>query len=241
MNDIEQGTPEWYEARAGLPTASRINAVMAKPRKGQKESVTRKEYMAQIICERLTKKSLEEERGGFYDIRRGKDLESAARVEYEMRNGVVVDTAGFVNHPTLRAGCSPDGTIGEVGLVQLKCPRRHIHLDWIMQGVVPSEHRDQMLFELACNPDRKWNDFASYVDDLEDIPHLQLFQVRLFRDEKRILEIEAAVAKFNAEVDAIIAKLPTAEGRTSLQEQLEHSLRMVNASEDSSSTGLAGD
>lgn len=229
MIEIEQGTPAWYDARAGHITASKTNAVMAQPRKGQKESVTRKEYMAQVICERLTKKSLEEDRGGFYDIRRGKDLESAARVEYEMRNHIVVDTAGFVKHPTLPwAGCSPDGTIGNIGLVQLKAPRRHVHLDWIMQGIVPSEHRDQMLFELACNPHREWNDFASYVDDLEDLPHLQLFQVRLFRDEKRIAEIEAAVGKFNAEVEAIIAKLPTAEGRTSLQEQLEQSLQMIN-------------
>jgi hypothetical protein len=232
MSDHEQGTPEWFEARAGHVTASKIGAVMAKPRKGQKESVMRKEYMAQIICERLTKKSLEEERGNFFDIRRGNDLESAARVEYEMRNRVVVDTAGFIEHPSLDwAGCSPDGLVGKLGLVQIKAPRRHVHLDWIMRGVVPSEHRDQMLFELACHPQREWSDFVSYVDDLEDIPHLQLFQVRLPRDTARIMEIEAAVAKFNAEVEQIIAKLPTAEGRTSLQEQLEQSLEAVNAGE----------
>lgn len=229
MTDMEQGTAEWYEARSGHVTASRISAVLCKG-KGSKESVTRKEYMAQIICERLTKKSLEEERGNFFDIRRGKDLESAARVEYEMRNHVVVDTAGFVKHPKLPwAGCSPDGLIGKTGLVQLKAPRRHVHLDWIMHGVVPSEHRDQMLFELACNPGRDYSDFVSYVDDLGDIPHLQLFQVRLHRDENKIAEIEAAVAKFNAEVEVIIAKLPTAEGRTSLQEQLEQSLAEIRA------------
>src|ERR1019366_6742167 len=197
MSEIEQGTPAWYEARAGHITASRISDVMSKGQ-GKKESVTRKAYMAQVICEHLTKKSLEEDRNNFYDIRRGKDLESIARVEYESRNGVVVDTAGFVKHPTLpMAGCSPDALIGKDGLAQFKCPRRHIHLDWIMRGIVPAEHRDQMLFEMACHPERTYNDFVSYVDDLQEVPQLQLFQVRLHRDVNRITEIEAAVAKFN--------------------------------------------
>lgn len=222
----EQGTQAWYDARAGHVTASRIKDVLTKPRKGQKDSSVRKAYMAQLICERLTGKSLEEERGNFFDIRRGVNLESAARVEYEMRRGVVVDTAGFVKHPSLpMAGCSPDGLIGKIGMVQLKAPRRHVHLDWIMSGVVPGEHKDQMLFELSCHPEREWNDFVSYVEDLP--PHLQLFVVRLPRDPVKIEEIEAAVAKFNAEIDEIIAKLPTIEGETSLEIQLQDSLRQV--------------
>lgn len=216
MSDHEQGSPAWYEARAGHVTASRIKDVMAKPRKGQKESAARKAYMAQLICERLIGKSLEEERSNFYDIKRGKDLESVARVEYEMSRGVVVDTAGFVKHPTLAmAGCSPDGLIGKEGMCQLKAPRRHIHIDWIMAGVVPSDHKDQILFELACHPERQWNDFVSYTEELP--PHLQLFIVRQPRDEVKIAEIEAAVAKFNAEIEETIAKLPT--GREPLEQR----------------------
>ncbi len=222
----EQGTQAWYDARAGHVTASRIKDVLTKPRKGQKDSAVRKAYMAQLIGERLTGKSLEEERGNFFDIRRGNNLESTARVEYEMRKGVIVDTAGFVKHPTLTmAGCSPDGLVGQKGLVQLKAPRRHVHLDWIMAGVVPSEHKDQMLFELSCHPERDWNDFVSYVDDFP--AHLQLFVARLPRDPVKIEEIDAAVAKFNAEIEEIIAKLPTSEDETSLQVQLQDSLRHV--------------
>ena len=229
VEEHEQGSAAWYEARAGHVTASRIKDVMAKPRKGQKESAARKAYMAQLICERLIGKSLEEERGSFYDIKRGKDLESVARVEYEMSRGVVVDTAGFVKHPTLpMAGCSPDGLIGKEGLCQLKAPRRHIHLDWIMAGVVPSDHKEQMLFELACHPERQWNDFVSYVEDLP--PHLGLFIVRQPRDDVKIAEIEAAVAKFNAEIDEIIAKLPTGEGDSALQRQLQDSVDYIHNS-----------
>lgn len=222
---IEQGTQEWKDARAGNVTASRIKDVQTKPRKGQSESSVRKAYMAQLICERLTGKSLEEERGSFFDVRRGKELESTARVEYEMRRNVVVVTAGFVKHPTLAmAGCSPDGLVGK-NLVQLKAPRRHVHLDWIMAGVVPTEHKDQMLFELACHPEAEWNDFVSYVEDMP--PHLQLFIVRLFRDPVKIAEIELAVAQFNAEIEQILAKLPKSEGETSLEVQLKASLKHV--------------
>ena len=227
MSEIEQNTPAWYEQRAGHVTASRIDSVMAKPQKGKKDSAMRKAYLAQLVFERLSKKSLEEERGNFYDIKRGKDLEAVARVEYEMKNGVVVDTAGFIKHPTLPwAGCSPDGLIGTEGMVQLKAPRRHVHLDWILRGIVPSEHEDQMLFELACEPQRSYNDFVSYVDDLEELPQLQIFQVRLRRNANRIAELEAEVARFNAEVEAIVAKL---SNNQSLEQQLRDSLEMVKA------------
>lgn len=225
---IEQRTPEWYAARAGDYTASRFKDILTKPQKGKKESSVRKAYMAQLICERLTGKSLEEERGNFFDIKRGNDLESIARIQYELRRNVVVATAGYVKHPTLaRAGCSPDGLVGDVGLVQLKAPRRHVHLDWIMSGVVPSEHKDQMMFEMACQPKREWSDFVSYVQDLP--PHLDLFIVRLYRDPVKIAEMEVAGAQFNAEIEEIIAKLPKVEGQTSLEVQLQESLRHVEA------------
>ena len=225
IENVEQGTQAWLDARAGHATASRISDVMAKGQ-GQKESVARKSYRAQIVFERLAGKSLEEEKGNFFDVRRGNNLESTARVEYEMRNKVTVDTAGFVKHPSLPwAGCSPDGTIGSKGLVQLKCPRRHVQLEWVMRKVVPAEHRDQMLFELACTK-REYSDFVSYVDDsIENLPSMQLFQVRLFPDAKRIEEIEAAVAKFNAEVEEIIAKLTAKD--ESLEDQLRASLAAV--------------
>jgi hypothetical protein len=223
---IEQRTQEWKDARAGNVTASRINEVMTLPRKGQKDSAVRKAYMAQIICERLTGKAIEESKGNFWDVQRGNDLESSARTQYDLRRGVAVQTAGFVKHPTIpMAGCSPDGYVAPDGMVQIKAPRRHVHLDWIMAGVVPSEHKRQMYFELSCHPERKWNDFVSYAEDLPD--HLQLFIVRLYPDPVEIEKINSAVAKFNAEVEEIIAKLPKVEGQTSLEVQLQESLKHV--------------
>lgn len=233
MNDFaEQGTQLWYEERAGKITASKISDVMTKPRGKSKESSVRKSYMAQLVFERLLGKSLEQERGNFRDIERGNRLEALAKVEYELRTGVPLESVGFVKHPHLpMAGCSPDGYSGDQGMAQMKCPRWHVQIDWITHGVVPSEHRDQMLFELACTG-REWSDFVSFVDVDGLDPQLRLFIVRQRRDEVRIAEIEAAVAKFNAEIEEVIAKLPKAEGRTGLQEQLEASLRAVQGEEE---------
>jgi hypothetical protein len=211
---------------------------MSGSRKKGERSSTRDAYLAQIVFERRCGKSLEEERGRFWDIERGNKLESIARSEYEMRNGVIVDTVGFVKHPTIPwAGCSPDGRTNK-RLVQLKAPRRHVHLKWTLLGVVPPEHRDQMLFELACCPEYEGSDFFSYVDDMECDPELQVFQVQLVRDVPRIKEIEAAVAKFNAEVEETLAKLKAK--KMALQEQLEASLAMIGdyPSPDSPETSL---
>jgi hypothetical protein len=229
MSDFaEQRSPLWYQERAGHVTASKINDVMTKPRGKAKDSSVRSSYMAQLIFERILGKSLESERGNFKDIERGNRLEAIAKVEYDMRTGASIESAGFVKHPHLpMAGCSPDGYVGENGLVQLKCPRWHVQIDWIAHGVVPSEHRDQMLFELACHPQREWSDFCSFVDVDGLDPHLKLFIVRQKRDEVRIAELEAAVAQFNIEMEQKMAQLPKADGRTGLQEQLEASLHLI--------------
>lgn len=226
MSDLEQRTPEWLNARAGHVTASRINDVMTKPRKGQKESSVRKAYMAQLICERLTGKSLEEDKGNYWDVKRGIELESTIRSAYDLRTGSAVETAGFVKHPKLAwAGCSPDGYVGKLGLVQIKAPRRHVHLEWLEQRVVPSEHKNQMLFELACHPDREWNDFVSYVDDMPE--RFQMLIVKQFRDAARIEEIEIAVAEFNAELEAKIERLNHAgdDLGTLLQRSVEEAMQ----------------
>lgn len=222
MDDQERRV--WLDERAGHVTASRIGDVLTKPRSGSKVSSVRRNYQAQLICERLTHKSLEEEKGSFFDIKRGNELEPKARVEYEMAKGVVLLTSGFIKHPTLPwAGCTPDALVGSDGMAQFKAPRKANHLDWLLNGVVPGEHKPQMYFELACCPERIWNDFCSYE---EDFPQ-HLFIERLQRNQSEIERLELEVAKFNAEIDEIMARLPADASKTSLQERLEQSLAEV--------------
>lgn len=200
----EQQTQEWRDERAGKITASRIGDVMAKPRKGQPESIGRINYRAQLVCEILTGKAVEEQFES-WDMRRGTKLEPTARTEYEIRAGVIVDTAGFTPHPTIPiAGASPDGLVGTSGLIQIKCVKTAKHLEWLMDKVVPTEHKPQMQFEMACTG-REWSDFVSYEPNLPE--QHQLFVARLRRDEVEIAKIENEVRKLNSEIDEIIAKL----------------------------------
>lgn len=219
--DHEQGTKAWIDAKLGNVSASRISEVVTKARKGQKDSSMRANYRAQLVCEILTGKASEDQFVSYW-MKRGLELEPLARAEYELATGETIRKVGFLLHPRIsRAGASPDGLIGEDGLVQFKIVKTACHLDWLMARIVPVEHRPQMYFEMACTG-RQWNDFVSYEPNLP--PQHQLFVARLRRDEVAINEIEIEVEKFNAEIDAIIAKLQAPEDLT---QRLERSVQAL--------------
>jgi putative phage-type endonuclease len=220
MNEQERAA--WMASRCGKITASRIADVLAKPLKGKQESATRRNYRAELVCERMTGRTQE----GFqtWDMKRGTELEPFARTEYELARGVMIENVAFIAHGRIpNTGASPDGLIGKDGLVQFKCPKTATHLDWLMAGIVPAEHRPQMLWEMACTG-RQWCDFASYDPNLPQ--HLQLFIVRFDRDEVAIGELEQEVEKFDAEIRDIIANLPSQQ---SLEEKLAKSIEITKA------------
>lgn len=165
----------------------------------------RRNYKAQIISEILTGRPQEE---GFTNraIENGKLLEADACTAYEALRGVFLDRVGFVVHPTIdRAGASPDRLVsGQRGLVEVKCPIPATHIGYMLAGVVPTEYEPQIHWELACT-EYEWADFVSYCPALPR--HMQLFIVRVPRDEKRIAEITAEVIVFNREVDELIDRL----------------------------------
>jgi len=200
--DIPQGTPEWLAARAGHVTASRINDLMAKIKTG--EAAARRDYKAQIVAEILTGTP----QGDTFTndaMRWGTETEPFARAAYETRAGVLVDEVGFVLHPTIeRGGASPDGLVGEDGLTELKCPKTATHLTYLLDGVVPGQYQNQMLWQMACT-ERTWCDFASFDPRLPE--DMQLFVVRFARDDVRIKAIEAEVNAFLSEVDDIVSRL----------------------------------
>ena len=196
--DIEQGTPEWLAARAGMVTASRIVDVMAKP-----ETAARTNYMAQIVAELLTNKP----QGGTFTnaaMEFGTEQEPFARGAYEVTRGVLVDQVGFVYHPTIdRAGASPDGLVGE-GLVEIKCPQMATHLQYQIEQKIPPKYQKQMLWQMACT-EKNWCDFISFRPELPE--KLQLLVIRFNRDDKEIKKIETEVMKFLNEADQLLEKL----------------------------------
>lgn len=197
--DAVQGTPEWLAARAGRVTASMISNVLMKP-----ETAGFRDYQAQLVAEILTGKP----QGSDYTnaaMQFGTETEPLARSAYEAETGFSVDEVGLCIHETIdRAGASPDGLVGNSGLVEIKCPKVATHLAYLLAGVVPSGYRNQMMWQMAVTG-RDWCDFVSFRPDLPE--HLQLFIVRFKRDSEKILELETAVISFLSTVDAMLAKL----------------------------------
>lgn len=187
---MEQRTDEWFKARLGKVTASRIGDIMAKTKSGY--GAARKNYMAQLLCERLT--GMREETFVSAAMQRGTDLEAKARATYILTNGDLVEEIGFVEHPNIEmSGASPDGLVNDDGLIEIKCPNTATHLEFIRTKKPKSEYILQMQWQMACTG-RSWCDFVSYDDRLPE--KFAFYSIRLKRDDDLIKEIEAEVQKF---------------------------------------------
>lgn len=201
MIEIEQRTDAWFEVRIGKVTASRVADVIAKTKSGY--SASRDNYMAQLVCERLTGQKGESFTNAA--MQHGTDTEPLARAAYEALKDVLVDEVGFVPHPTIEmAGASPDGLVGDDGLIEIKCPNTATHIDTMLNENVPTKYFTQMQFQMACTG-RQWCDFVSFDNRLPQ--ELQLFVKRVPRDDVYIRLIEAEIVQFLAELDEKINKL----------------------------------
>lgn len=193
--DCEQGSPEWFAARLGLPTASEFHTVMAKGKDGG-ASVTRKTYMRKLAGEILTGQPAENYSNGYMD--RGKAMEDEARSFYGFTRAAELTRVGFiVNGPK---GCSPDSLIGDKGGLEIKTAAAHIQIERLEKDQLPPEHKAQVQGNLWVT-ERAWWDFVSYW------PGLPLLVVHVARDEAYIKQIAEAVDAFNAELNELIEKI----------------------------------
>ncbi len=216
--DAPQGSPEWFQHRVGRVTASRLSAVVSKGRSGE-PSATRAAYMGELIAEILTGQPCNAFQGNA-DTERGNEQEPNARASYETKRGVFVDSIGLVIHPSIdRSGASPDGLIGEEGCLELKCPRPHVHLDYLLGGEPPAKYIPQMAWQAACTG-RAWVDFASYCPAMPE--DLQLFVVRYEPKTAYLQTLEGAVREFLAEMDAKLSLI--AQQRVGLMATLQASI-----------------
>lgn len=199
--ECTQGTAEWLALRVGRVTGSRVADVMAEIKKG--EAAARRNYRTELVVESLT--GLTAEHYVSKEMEWGMINETFARAAYEVHMDCIVDDVGFAVHPTIeRLGASPDGLVGDDGVLEIKCPATSTHLDYLLAGVVPPDYHAQMLTEMVCTG-RKWCDFVSFDPRLP--ANLQLFVRRFHRDDTRIAEIEKRVQHFLFEVDEIISRL----------------------------------
>jgi len=197
-----QGTEEWFAQRIGKVTASRINDVMATLKSGG-EAATRKNYRAQLIAERLTGTKADSFTNAA--MQWGTDNEPIARAMYEIKTGSDVEQVGFVDHPSIAmTGASPDGRVGNNGMLEIKCPNTATHIEYLLAGVAPTEYHNQMLWQMECDG-RDWCDFVSFDPRMPEA--MQLFIVRFNKDEDKLSIIRAEVCKFLGEVDNVISRL----------------------------------
>lgn len=198
---IEQGSPEWFAQRLGKVTASRVADVIAKTKTGY--STSRDNYMAQLVCERMTNTVAESYSNAA--MQWGTETEPLARAAYEAHEDVLVDEVAMISHPTIEAaGASPDGLVGDDGLLEIKCPNTATHIDTLLSQLVPTKYMTQMYWQLACTG-RQWCDFVSFDPRLPK--ELQLFVVRVPRNDVYIAMLEEEVKKFLTELDGKIMKL----------------------------------
>jgi putative phage-type endonuclease len=203
---MDQRSTEWFSARLGRVTASRVADVVAKTKSGY--SASRATYMAELIVERLTGKRVD----SFVSsaMMWGTNTEPMARTAFESSTGEFVEEIGFVPHPTIQmAGASPDGFVGDNGLIEIKCPNTATHIDTLLNKEVPAKYVTQMQWQMACTG-RDHCDFVSYDPRLPE--NMQMFKKRVLRDNETIAELEKEVSKFLDEVDDKIERLTAPDG-----------------------------
>ena len=196
--DAAQRTDEWFKARLGKATASRFNDVIARTRSGY--SSARANYRAQLVIERLTKEKAESYTNSY--MQWGIDNEPIAQMAYEAETGNEVIEAEFVDHDLLMAGASPDGYVGDDGLVEIKCPASATHIETLKKRKIPNQYMAQVQGQMWITG-RFWCDFVSFDPRLPS--NAQLFIVRVERDDDYINTLEEEVADFLAEVDEEVA------------------------------------
>lgn len=199
--DLEQGTPEWLAYRAGRLGASSIGDMLAKTKSGW--GASRANLRARLIAERLTGAPLETYSNAA--MQWGTATEPQARAMYEFMRDVVVQQVGYVDHPSIEmAGCSPDGLVDPLGLLEIKCPNTATHLETLLTGNFDGKYVLQCQWQMATTG-RAWTDLVSFDPRLP--AEMQLFIKRIDRDVALIADIEKEARVFLDEIESTIRQL----------------------------------
>lgn len=200
-NVIVQGTDEWFAARRGKVTASRVADLMARTKTGFSSS--RANYKAELLLEILTNTTAV----GFVSeaMKWGTEKEPEARAKYSETIFEPVVEVGFVDHPDiLGAGCSPDGLVGDDGIIEIKCPNTATYLEILLTDIIPQKWQTQIQMQLDCTG-RKWCDFVCYDPRMPEGG--QIYVKRVERDEMFIATMREMIITFIEELNNDVAKV----------------------------------
>lgn len=193
LDDFQQGSADWHEARAGIPTASQFDRIITA--KALKPSSQRKAYMLELLAERFATRDPSEPQTMW--MSRGWELEGYARRWYEMQHDCDVREVGFCTTDDGRVGASPDGLVGEDGGLEIKSPATKQHMANMLDpdAEIMSQYRLQVQGCIyVC--ERDWWDVLSYH------PMFPGCERRAPRDESVQAALKAALTQFCDELDA---------------------------------------
>ncbi len=198
---MEQRSSDWFAARCGKVTASKVHDIIAKTKSGY--SASRKNYEAMLIAERLTGEVAESFSNAAMEW--GNATEDQAAAAYDFTFGQTTQKVAFVVHPNISdSGASPDRLVGDDGLIEIKCPNTSTHISSLLGAKIKINYRTQMQWQMACTG-RLWCDFVSF--DPRMPLGLQLHRERVERDEECIQELEREVASFLSEISEKVERL----------------------------------
>lgn len=194
--NVEQGSEAWFSLKAGVPSASSFDKIVTTKGASSKQ---REKYMYKLAGEKIIGKCEETYKNDI--MQRGIDMEAEARALYEMDSGMTVKTVG-VCYPNEKKEylCSPDGLIGKIGGLEIKCPIISTHVSYLLNGTLPSDYFQQIQGSMLVTG-RKWWDFMSYY------PGMKPLIIRVERDEAFISSLKIELAAFCAELPKITERI----------------------------------
>ncbi len=196
IENVAQGSAEWKHVRLGIPTSSNFNKIITI--KGE-PSKQRQKYMYQLAAERIT--GVKEDTYTNAIMERGIMIEAEARNMYEFITENEVEQIGFCYHSDKKLwGCSPDGLIGDDGVLELKSPLSHTHVGYLLSGKLPTDYFQQTQGQILVTG-RKYVDFFSFY------PGLSPLLIRVEPDKTFLGALEAELEIFCKELDEITEKL----------------------------------
>lgn len=191
--DCQQGTPEWLQARCGVPSSSNFDKIITTKGEPSKQA---EKYMYKLAGERVSGTIEETYQNGA--MQRGTEMESEARQLYEIITDTEVRQVGFCLADGY--GCSPDGMVGDKGLIEIKCPSMAVHVGYLIEGKLPAEYFQQVHGQLLVTG-REWVDFISYY------PGIKPFIFRVERDEKFLEALMAELKTFCERLEETVKKI----------------------------------
>ena len=155
-----QGSEEWAAARCGLLTSSEMKLIITAAKLQYASNDKERSHLYELLAQRITK--YVEPHYISDDMLRGQGDESYAREAYDETYAPVKE-CGFITNDKwgFKLGFSPDGLVGDDGIIECKSRRQKYHTETILAGTMPDDYKIQVQTGLLVS-ERKWCDFISY-------------------------------------------------------------------------------